>query len=333
MGSNEAVGRTDVEAQVVPLELAIEAGDLSEELAELSIGPVKIRDLVVEDVDDDDPQLLFRDGRPVDTWREGYPYDERLTGDVYDREKRLLQIELLKLQNWVKDTGERVVILFEGRDAAGKGGTIKRFMEHLNPRGAQVVALEKPSEREQTQWYFQRYVKHLPAAGEIVLFDRSWYNRAGVERVMGYCTRAEYLEFMRQAPELERMFVRSGIHLIKFWFSVTQGEQRSRFIVRQIDPVRQWKLSPTDLASLDKWGAYTDAKEAMFLHTDTAHAPWTVIKSNDKKRARLEALRVVLHRLPYDGKEPERVGEPDPNIVVAAADLLESDREALDPTA
>ena len=319
------MGTQDIgaEAQVVPLEQAIEAGDLSEELAELSIGPVKIRELVVEDSLDDDPLLRFADGRPVDTWREGYPYDERMTRDVYDREKRLLQIELLKLQNWVKDTGERVVILFEGRDAAGKGGTIKRFMEHLNPRGAAVVALEKPSEREQTQWYFQRYVAHLPAAGEVVLFDRSWYNRAGVERVMGFVTAHEYLEFMRQAPEFERMLVRSGISLIKLWFSVTRAEQRTRFVIRQVDPVRQWKLSPMDLASLDKWDDYTEAKEAMFFYTDTADAPWTVVKSNDKKRARLEAMRHVLHRFPYEGKDPEVVGTPDPLLVGPAATLLE----------
>jgi polyphosphate kinase 2 len=323
VGSNEAVDASDVEAQVVTLETAIEAGDLSEELAELSIGQVKIRDLMVEDADDDDPQLLFRDGRPVDTWREGYPYDERLTRDVYDRDKRLLQIELLKLQNWVKETGERVVILFEGRDAAGKGGTIKRFMEHMNPRGAQVIALEKPSERERTQWYFQRYVAHLPAAGEIVLFDRSWYNRAGVERVMGFVSPHDYLEFMRQAPDLERMLVRSGIRLIKLWFSVTRAEQRTRFVIRQVDPVRQWKLSPMDLASLDRWDDYTEAKEAMFFYSDTADAPWTVVKSNDKKRARLEAMRHVLSQFAYTGKDAEVVGTPDPLIVGPAATLIE----------
>jgi polyphosphate kinase 2 len=323
VGSDGVLDESDAEPAVVPLEMAIEAGELSEELAELSIGQVKIRDLMVEDVDDDDPQLLFRDGRPVDTWREGYPYDERLTRDVYDREKRLLQIELLKLQNWIKDTGERVVILFEGRDAAGKGGTIKRFMEHLNPRGAQVVALEKPSERERTQWYFQRYVAHLPAAGELVLFDRSWYNRAGVERVMGFVSPHDYLEFMRQAPEFERMLVRSGIRLIKLWFSVSRAEQRTRFVIRQVDPVRQWKLSPMDLASLDRWDAYTEAKEAMFFYTDTADAPWTVVKSNDKKRARLEAMRHVLNRFPYEGKDDEVVGVPDPLIVGPAATLLE----------
>src|SRR5512142_1363272 len=279
----------------------------------------------VLDSDDDDPVLVTTDGRPVDSWREGYPYPDRLSRSEHEHQKRLLQIELLKLQNWIKATGERLVVLFEGRDAAGKGGTIKRFMEHLNPRGAKVVALEKPSERESSQWYFQRYIAHLPAAGEIVLFDRSWYNRAGVERVMGYCTRAEYLEFMRQAPELERMLVRSGIHLVKFWFSVSRGEQRTRFAIRQVDPVRQWKLSPTDIASLDKWDEYTEAKEAMFFYNDTADAPWTVVKSNDKKRARIEAIRHVLHRLRYDNKDRDIVGVPDPLIVGSAGLDLETD--------
>jgi polyphosphate kinase 2 len=278
---------------------------------------------LVEDDGDDDPVLLTKDGRPVDTWREGYPYDERMAREEYDHQKRLLQIELLKLQNWIKESGERVVILFEGRDAAGKGGTIKRFMEHLNPRGARVVALEKPSERESTQWYFQRYIAHLPSSGEIVLFDRSWYNRAGVERVMGLASRQDYLEFMRQAPELERMLVRAGIHLVKFWFSVSRSEQRTRFTIRQVDPVRQWKLSPMDLASLDKWDDYTDAKEAMFFYTDTADAPWTVIKSNDKKRARVEAMRHLLSRFTYDGKDSEVVGQPDPLIVGRASQLFE----------
>ncbi|AGZ39380.1 polyphosphate kinase 2 [Actinoplanes friuliensis] len=277
----------------------------------------------VADNDDDDPVLLLPDGSPVDTWREDYPYDDRMPRNDYDHDKRLLQIELLKLQNWCKRTGERMVILFEGRDAAGKGGTIKRFMEHLNPRGASVVALEKPNERESNQWYFQRYISHLPASGEIVLFDRSWYNRAGVERVMGFCTRAEYLEFMRQAPDLERMLVRSGINLIKFWFSVSQGEQRTRFAIRQVDPVRQWKLSKMDLESLDKWGEYTEAKEAMFFYTDTADAPWTVVKSNDKKRARLEAIRYVLNRFNYDDKDLSVVGTPDPQIVGPASLAVE----------
>jgi polyphosphate kinase 2 len=276
-----------------------------------------------DDHDDDDPTLLDEHGRAVETWREGYPYDVKMSRHEYERSKRALQIELLKLQSWIKTTGQKVVLIFEGRDAAGKGGTIKRFTEHLNPRGARVVALEKPSEREETQWYFQRYVAHLPAAGEIVLFDRSWYNRAGVERVMEFCTPAEYLEFMRQAPEFERMLVRSGVHLIKFWFSVSQSEQRTRFTIRGIDPVRQWKLSPMDLASLDKWEAYTEAKEAMFFYTDTADAPWTVLKSNDKKRARLAALRYVLATLDYDGKNAELVGTPDPVIVGGTQSVFE----------
>jgi polyphosphate kinase 2 len=287
-------------------------------------GPVnELTGYRVADDADDDSVLLNADGTPVTTWREDYPYDERLDRDDYDRQKRLLQIELLKLQNWCKESNERFLLLFEGRDAAGKGGTIKRFMEHLNPRGASVVALGKPNERESTQWYFQRYIKHLPAAGEIVLFDRSWYNRAGVERVMGFCSRAEYLEFMRQAPDLERMLVRSGIHLVKFWFSVSQAEQRTRFAIRQVDPVRQWKLSPMDIESLDKWDEYTEAKEAMFFYTDTADAPWTVVKSNDKKRARLEAMRHVLHRFNYSDKDHDVVGTPDPLIVGPASLAVE----------
>jgi polyphosphate kinase 2 len=285
----------------------------------------QIGDYQVDDDGDDDPVLLRADGSPVDTWRESYPYDERIDRPTYEHEKRLLQIELLKLQKWIKATGERLLIVFEGRDAAGKGGTIKRFMEHLNPRGATVVALEKPADRESTQWYFQRYVKHLPAAGEIVLFDRSWYNRAGVERVMGFCTRQEYLEFLRQTPELERMWVRSGIELVKFWFSVSHAEQRTRFAVRQVDPVRQWKLSSMDLASLQRWDDYTEAKQAMFFYTDTADAPWTVVKSNDKKRARLEAMRYVLGRFEYAEKDYTAVATPDPLIVGAASLAVDVD--------
>lgn len=300
--------------------------DLDEVLA--GTQPLDLDGLSVLDIDDDDPVLLRRDGSAVDTWREGYPYDERMDRAEYDAGKRLLQIELLKLQNWVKKNGRRLVIVFEGRDAAGKGGTIKRFTEHLNPRGARVVALEKPSERESTQWYFQRYVQHLPAAGEIVLFDRSWYNRAGVERVMGFCTDEQYNEFIRQAPLFESMLAGDGIDLIKLWFSVSAEEQKTRFAIRLVDPVRQWKLSPMDLASLDKWGDYTAAKEAMFDATDTEDAPWTVVKSNDKKRARLEAMRFVLSRYDYDDRDEEIVGPfgaglVDANIVGSAADVYE----------
>jgi polyphosphate kinase 2 len=249
-------------------------------------------------------------------WRDGgYPYRNLMRRSTYEAEKFRLQVELLKLQAWVKETGQRVVLLFEGRDAAGKGGTIKRFMEHLNPRGARVVALEKPSEMERGQWYFQRYVGHLPTRGEIVMFDRSWYNRAGVERVMGFCSDDEYGEFMRQTPDFERNLVRSGVHLIKFWFSVSRKEQRRRFKERESHPLKQWKLSPVDLASLDKWEDYTRAKENMFFETDTADSPWTVIKSDCKKRARLNAMRYVLHKLPYTAKDLERVGKLDPLIV------------------
>jgi polyphosphate kinase 2 len=234
---------------------------------------------------------------------------------VYEKRKVDLQVELLKAQAWIKETGQRAILLFEGRDAAGKGGTIKRFMEHLNPRGAKVVALEKPTERERSQWYFQRYIEHLPAAGEIVMFDRSWYNRAGVERVMGFSTPNEYLEFMRQCPEFERMLARSGIWLFKYWFSVTQQEQMRRFKAREHDPLKQWKLSPMDRASMDRWDDYTEAKEAMFFYTDTADAPWTIIKSDDKKRARLETMRHFLASMPYPDKDNHVVHEPDPLIV------------------
>ncbi|MEO0744826.1 MAG: polyphosphate kinase 2 [Pseudomonadota bacterium] len=244
-----------------------------------------------------------------------YPYADRMTRAEYEAEKAALQVELLKVQLWVQDTGQKMVLLFEGRDAAGKGGTIKRFMEHLNPRAARVVALNKPTDGERGQWFFQRYVKHLPTAGEIVLYDRSWYNRAGVERVMDFCAPAEYLEFMRQTPEFERMLTRSGIKLFKYWFSVTQAEQRNRFEARKTDPLKQWKLSPIDRASLDKWDDYTEAKEAMFFYTDTADAPWTVIKSNDKKRARINCMKHFLASLDYPDKDLSVATPPDANIV------------------
>jgi polyphosphate kinase 2 len=215
------------------------------------------------------------------------------------------------------------VILFEGRDAAGKGGTIKRFAEHLNPRGTSAVALEKPNERESGQWYFQRYVERLPSAGEIVLFDRSWYNRAGVERVFGFCTDEQYETFIQQAPAFEELLTGDGIHLIKLWFSVSRAEQRTRFLIRQIDPVRQWKLSETDLASIGRWDDYTVAKEAMFKYTDTPFAPWTVVKSNDKKRARIGAMRFVLDQFDYPRKDDAVVGVPDPLIVGSASKVYE----------
>ena len=276
----------------------------------------------IGDDHDDDPILIDQHGRAVDTWRENYPYDERMPREEYDETKYLLQVELLKFQSWAASSETKHVLLFEGRDAAGKGGTIKRFMEHLNPRYARTVALGKPSDREQGQWFFQRYVQYLPTDGEMVLFDRSWYNRAGVERVMGFAGPPEYEQFIAQAPLFERMLVDSGISLSKFWFSVTQAEQRTRFIIRQVDPVRQWKLSPIDLESLDKWDDYTAAKESMFRRTDTEWAPWTTIKSNDKRRARVNAMRAFLSRFDYEGKDDDVVGEPDPKIVQRGIDAV-----------
>ena len=268
---------------------------------------------------------LSQDEELVPDWRSGnYPYKNMMSRRNYEKQKYRLQVELLKLQAWVKETGQRVVILFEGRDAAGKGGTIKRMMEHLNPRGARVVALEKPTELERGQWYFQRYVEHLPSRGEIVLFDRSWYNRAGVERVMGFCTDEEYREFVHEAPEFERNLVRSGIHLIKFWFSVSRKEQHRRFKEREVHPLKQWKLSLIDLASFDKWDEYTHAKEAMFSHTDTSDAPWTVIKSDCKKRARLNAMRYLLHKLPYSSKNLSKISQLDPLLVGRAHLVFET---------
>jgi polyphosphate kinase 2 len=251
-----------------------------------------------------------------------YPYARPMGRIRYEQEKARLQAELLKVQIWAQDTGQKFVILMEGRDAAGKGGTIKRFMEHLNPRYARVVALTKPSDKEKGEWFFQRYIQHLPTKGEIVFYDRSWYNRAGVERVMGFCSPSEYLEFMRQVPELERMLVRSGIRFYKYWFSVTRDEQLRRFKARETDPLKMWKLSPIDKASLDKWDDYTEAKEAMFFYTDTADAPWVIVKSNDKKRARLNCMRHFLSGIDYPGKDPEVIGAPDPLIVGRASQVI-----------
>ena len=257
---------------------------------------------------------------------------KKLPREFYEKTLYQLQGELVTMQEWVKSTGARIVVVFEGRDAAGKGSTIKRVTEYLNPRMARIAALPTPTERQRTQWYFQRYVEQLPAAGEIVLFDRSWYNRAGVERVMGFCKPSDYLEFMRQTPELERMFVRSGVRLFKYWFSVTREEQRRRFMSRETDPLKQWKLSPIDKASLDKWDDYTEAKEAMFFYTDTADAPWTIVKSDDKRRARIEAMRHFLHNLPYDGKDESVVHEPDPLIVGSTAHVIGASAHILGKT-
>jgi polyphosphate kinase 2 len=254
-----------------------------------------------------------------------YPYRTRIRTKDYEAQKAKLQIELLKVQNWVRDSGQKIVVLFEGRDAAGKGGTIKRFMEHLNPRAARTVALEKPTEMELGQWYFQRYIQHLPTSGEMVFFDRSWYNRAGVERVMGFCSPLEHLEFMRQTPQFERMLVNSGIRLFKYWFSVSREEQLRRFVSRRDDPLKHWKLSPIDIKSLDMWDDYTEAKNLMFFHTDTADCPWVVIKSDDKKRARLNCMRHFLHSLPYPDKDLHIAVAPDPLLVGSAAEVLSRD--------
>ncbi len=314
MSTHESIDRNGTD---IGIEAVMDLSDIIASLQDLSDDELKLKGMAVEGTLDemDDPVLLGPDGTPVNTWKEDYPYQERMGRHEYEVTKRLLQIELLKVQSWVNETGKRIVMVFEGRDAAGKGGTIKRFMEHMNPRGARVVALNKPTKEESTQWYFQRYIKHLPSASEIVLFDRSWYNRAGVERVMGFCSDQEYQEFMEQTPEFEKMLTSSGVILFKFWFSVGRKEQLTRFTIRRIDPVRQWKLSPMDLASLDLWDDYSKAKSEMIAYTDTENAPWTVVRSNDKKRGRVEAMRWVLYNLDYPGKDESVIGTPDPYIV------------------
>ena len=266
-----------------------------------------------EILDSEERRAFFREGT--------YPYPRKISLESYYEHKFPLQIELVKMQNWVRETGQRLVIVFEGRDAAGKGGTIRRFMEHLNPRGAKVIALEKPTREETGQWYFQRYVRHLPTQGEIALFDRSWYNRAGVEKVMGFCTNEEYREFLRVTPLIEEMWANSGIRIIKLYFSVSRREQERRFKRREQDPLKQWKLSPIDIASQNRWDEYTDAKEAMFYHTHTDVAPWYVIKSEDKMRARINAIRHVLDCIPYEGKDANVVYESDPWIIAKADEV------------
>ncbi|MGI5950515.1 MAG: polyphosphate kinase 2 [Brooklawnia sp.] len=277
---------------------------------------------VRRDITGSDPDLITPDGNAVDSWAQDYPYDWRLGRAAYEEEKYALQVEFIKFQDWTLDTGTKHIIVFEGRDAAGKGGTIKRFTEHLNPRFARVVALPKPNKRERGQWFLQRYIQHFPTAGEIVMFDRSWYNRAGVEPVMGFCSPKEYKRFINEAPMLERMIVNSGISLTKFYLAVTQDEQRTRFAIRQLDPVRRWKLSPMDVASLDKWDEYTSAANQMFETTDTDWAPWTWVNSNDKKRGRLNAMRAFLNQFDYDDKDTSVVHEPDPLIVKRGRDTL-----------
>ena len=242
----------------------------------------------------------------------------------YEQELTKLQIELLKLQNHVKERGLKILMIFEGRDAAGKGGTIKRITEHLNPRGARVVALEKPSDIERTQWYFQRYTKHLPSAGEIVFFDRSWYNRAGVEPVMGFCTTEEHHEFLREVPEFEKMLVKSGIVLMKFYFSVSKKEQAQRFKKREIDPLKQYKLSPVDKESQNLWDKYTIAKFSMLMASNTDIAPWTIIKSDNKKKARLNCIRHILSNVEYENKTDEEIFEIDNLILISGIEEIEN---------
>ncbi|WP_170348519.1 polyphosphate kinase 2 [Ruegeria atlantica] len=243
-----------------------------------------------------------------------YPYDERMKRKEYEKQMEKLQIELVKMQSWLKETDHRILLIFEGRDAAGKGGTIKRFRENLNPRGARNVALSKPSDTERSQWYFQRYIAHLPAAGEIVFFDRSWYNRGVVENVFGFCTAEERERFFRQVLPLETGLVNDGIKLFKFWLNVGRAEQLNRFLARETDPLKQWKLSPIDIAGLNKWDEYSQSIEETLTRSHTEHCPWTIVRSDDKKRARLAAIRTVLHALDYDEKDEDAIGANDPDI-------------------
>ncbi len=252
---------------------------------------------------------------------DGPPHSDSISKKPYRKELVELQIELLKLQRWVIDTQQRIVIVFEGRDAAGKGGSISRFMQHLNPRGALHVALPKPSEVERTQWYFQRYITHLPSGGEIVFFDRSWYNRGGVEVVMGFCTPREHAEFLRQAPWFEASLVESGTHLFKLWFTVSREEQMARFEARKTDPLRVWKLSPIDQASIDRYDDYTKARNQMLNYTDRPVTPWTIVNSNDKRRARINSIRHVLSSLDYPQKDPSVAAPPDPVVVRPASEI------------
>lgn len=250
-----------------------------------------------------------------------YPYKTKMDEEEYEKEKGELQVELLKLQKWVGDTGQRIVMIFEGRDAGGKGGTIKRFMEHMNPRQAHVIALTVPTKREQGQWYFQRYISTLPSKGEMALYDRSWYNRGVVEPVMGFCTPEQHKLFLKQAPEFEKMLTDDGIILYKFWFSVSREEQFRRFKSREKDKLKQWKLSPVDQDGLKRWDKFTKAKNKMFDKTDVDWAPWTVIRSDGKKRARLNCMRFVLNSLPYEGKDKKIAVAPDPQIVGSVHDM------------
>lgn len=252
----------------------------------------------------------------------GYPYEDKLDSDIYEAQMYALQKQLVLLQAHLAKSGERVMIVFEGRDAAGKGGTIKTYLENLNPRYNLIAALPKPNDRESTQWYFQRYVDWMPASGETVLFDRSWYNRAGVERVMGFCTPEQTEHFLEEAPEFEKRITREGIHFFKFWLSIGREMQLKRFHDRRHDPLKVWKLSPIDIEALHKWDAYTAARDEMLKRTDTDHAPWTVIRTNDKRRGRINVIQTVLDRLTYAGKDPKAIGAIDPKVTFKAQDFL-----------
>ena len=256
----------------------------------------------------------------------GYPYDDKMDGDVYDETLETLQIELVKLQKWLQATGNRLLILFEGRDAAGKGGTIEVFHEYLNPRLARSVALAKPTETERGEWYYQRYVEWFPTSGEIVTFDRSWYNRAVVEPVMGFCTPEQHERFLKETPKFEQMIVSDGIHFYKFWLDIGQEMQLKRFHDRRHSPLTNWKFSPMDVAGMAKWDAYSRAIDVMFDRTNSPEAPWTVVRSNDKRRARIETIRHVLLDLPYEGRDLDKIGKPDPKIIGQGAGLLKHER-------
>lgn len=281
---------------------------------------------VLRDFDLDNPKLNKRiDDRSFSSG--GYPYDEKMSRKDYYEVLRPLQIELVKLQKWARAENHRVILVFEGRDAAGKGGCIKAFRENMNPRYARIVALSKPSETERGQWYFQRYINHFPTDGEIVLFDRSWYNRAGVEPVMGFCDPQDTENFLEEVPRFEGMLDREGITLVKFWLNIGQEMQLKRFHARRHDPLKIWKLSPIDLAALEKWDDYTAARDRMLDHTHSDHAPWTVVRTNDKKRGRLNAIRHVLQRIDYAGKDRDAIGEIDPNILGSGPDFLSDETE------
>ena len=271
--------------------------------------------------DIDDPDLPDWVGKRA-FGSENYPYEEKLDRDDYEKQIRALQIELVKVQAWQQETGARVIIVFEGRDAAGKGGSIAATRAYMNPRMARIVALPKPTERERGQWYYQRYVDHFPTSGEMVLFDRSWYNRAGVEPVMGFCTPRQHARFLAETPDFEHMPVREGIHLFKFWLNIGQEMQLKRFHDRRHNPLKVWKLSPMDIASLKKWGDYTQKRNLMLEHTHSNHAPWTVVRANDKRRARLNLIRHLLTGLPYSGKDPDAIGKIDERVLGSGPGFL-----------